>query len=342
MKRVTKKFITRQRREKKRIGKMLRKKHKRIRRTKIRRHSPAVRIQAEVLTAPEVFDIHHEKYRSDLLNFIKLMRFRFKDTHFRKIIIDFRFTKKFIATGTLLFYAELRRLIEVADLRQITLRCRAPFNDLPSQVLQQIGVYKLFGYHYRGKLKHKDVVHWKVAGGNKIDATPYAHTIEKYEGSLAEPLINGVFKGLAEAMANVMEHAYPKDTESKVWWVFSQVKDGKLSVVMCDLGVGIPQTLPLSLPSLFERVKAAFGLFPPDSSCIKEAVESIESSTGKLERGRGLKNIVAAGDHGKVFIYSNRGCYVSICGKIQICDYKDSISGTLVCWILPLAKESDQ
>jgi hypothetical protein len=110
---------------------------------------------------------------------------------------------------------------------------------------------------------------------------------------------------------------------------------------MCDIGVGIPKTLPMTSPSLFERIKTVFGVSPPDSRCIEEAVKESKSRTGRQERGKGLGNIVAsAGDRGSILIYSNRGCYLAKSGMIETADYRGSISGTLVCWQLPLVEES--
>jgi hypothetical protein len=341
MKRVTQKIITRHRRRKKRVERKRRNERKNKRQKlhgrKFHSLSPGNEI---TLKAPEEFDVYDKKSRSRLLKFIESIQRHFRNNDVKKITVNFKGTKRLAAAGTMLFYARLRRLLDT-DKRNIVLRCSAPRNDLASQVLEQIGVYKLFRHSCRGSLQHADVIHWRVASGNKIDATQYAHTIEEYEGTLAGPLIEGVFKGLAEAMANVIEHAYPNDMESKGWWVFSQAKDGELSVIMCDLGVGIPQTLPLTRPSLFDRIKSMIGKSPSDSRCIEEAVKDSESRTGKQERGKGLGDIVvAAGECGGVLIYSNRGCYVSRRGKIETHDYRNSLSGTLVCWVLPITKES--
>lgn len=318
---------------------------RRIRLKKRREQKRIHTLNEIVMTAPETFDIHMEEHRHSLLEFIKNLQKQLEKPSARKIVLDFRQTKKFVVTGTLLFFARLSHLMGIRN-RQITLKCKPPRNSKANQVLEQIGVYKLCGYHFTGKLKDSDVVHWQVARGTVVDAKYYAHTIEKHEGSLAEPLVRGVFRGMAEAMTNVMHHAYMDTGDGKSppknlgWWVFSQDKDGYLSVAMCDLGIGIPKTLPRKFRALFNNLLERFGA-PTDAQCIVASVEESKSRTRQRERGKGLGDIIAAaGGDGTVMIHSNKGCYVSERGRVSHYNYKNDLEGTLVFWSLPLAKEN--
>lgn len=296
------------------------------------------------LVAPSVFDIEDDKNRRSLIQFLEALRAEFKPRAAKRLLIDFEGTQRFVAAGTLLFYAELCRLVEYSPSTQV--RCNEPRNERARQVLQQIGVYGICQHPYHGRTTHRDVVHWRVARGHMADASRYADTIEVHEGRLAEPLVKGIYRGLAEAMTNVCHHAYigrrvdsldhdgPRD-----WWVFSQAKDGHLYVALCDLGVGIPVTLPKTNPSLFSRLKAITGIEPPDGECITAAIEDSRSRTGKPERGKGLGDIIRAvsGIHGgRAVVFSNRGWYTLNDGKEASGNYRDSILGTLISWSVPI------
>ena len=151
---------------------------------------------------------------------------------------------------------------------------------------------------------------------------------------------------LGEAMTNTVHHAYLDIRQDGLfyqpaggnWWMFSQARDGMLSVVFCDLGVGIPNTLPLKKKSLFNKI-VALGLSGSDAACIEQAVEDTRSRTNMSGRGHGLGNIVnvvCQHSKGNVTILSNRGCYSLRDGKPARYDFKESIMGTLISWRIPL------
>lgn len=304
---------------------------------------PALRIQA-----PHIFDAFNHECRSDLATFLTALREHFRTTPDRTLLIDFHKTERLYATGTLLFYAELTRLIEYRH-HSVKVRCTSPVNDRASQVLEQIGIYKLCSHRSHGNPTRDDVVHWRVARGHLVDNTICAPAIEAFEGELAAPLVDGLLGGLAEAMANAVHHAYDGTrndgldyTEIRDWWMFSQKKDGYLSVVFCDLGVGIPETLPMKRPWLIKQIEK-IGLPVNDANCIKEAINDGRSQTGLPGRGRGLGNIIDVVEkvHGGIAIVSsNKGYYLSKDGKASLANYRDNLMGTLIYWHVPLQETS--
>lgn len=179
-----------------------------------------------------------------------------------------------------------------------------------------------------------------------VDANQYAEAIEVHEGRLAEPLVKGIYRGLAEAMTNACQHAYSglrddglNHDRPRDWWVFSQAKDGHLYVALCDLGVGIPGTLPITNPGLYGWLKAKLGIEPLDGECIAAAIEDSRSSTGKRERGKGLGDIIRAvtgAPGGRAVVFSNRGCYTLKNGEEASGNFRDSILGTLISWSVPI------
>lgn len=302
------------------------------------------------IVAPVAFDVEDSRVRADVLRFLAELRNGFSSTNEVALVIDFRHTERFVSGGTLLFYAELCRLVDFSEAR-VRVRCAAPKSRLACQVLQQIGVYEICKHPYRVRTTHPDVIHWRVARGHQSDAHQYAGTIEPYDGLLAEPLANGVYRGLAEAMANAVEHAYInirgdglEYSGTSDWWVFSQVNKGHLSVALCDLGIGIPNTLPITQPGFWERLKAMCGLNAKDSEYISAAIEESRSRTELRERGKGLGNIIDAVDGalgGIAMVFSNRGCCTFENGGQRSRDYSDSILGTLIVWRVPLTKAID-
>jgi hypothetical protein len=210
-------------------------------------------------------------------------------------------------------------------------------------------MYKLCSHRSDVTPTRHDVVHWRVARGHLVDNTICAPAIETFEGQLATPLVDGLLGGLAEAMANAVHHAY--DTvrddglnyaEIRDWWMFSQKKDGYLSVVFCDLGVGIPATLPIKRPWLIQKMEK-FGLPVNDANCIKEAISEGRSKTGSPGRGYGLGNIIDVVEKvpgGIAIVSSNRGRYDFRDGKASSANLRESIMGTLIFWRVSLEEAS--
>ena len=310
------------------------------------RRKPRNKLPALRIYAPRTFNIEQKEVRSPLMAFLAELRSHFENPPGRTLLIDFSKTHSFVATGTLLFYAELTRLIEYSG-GQVRLRCTRPANEKASQVLELIGVYRLCEHPSHGKPNLDDVVHWRVARGHDVNNTLCAPAIEAFEGQLAEPLVDGILGGLSEAMTNAVHHAYidcridgldytqPRND----WWMFSQARDGYLSVVFCDLGVGIPATLPVKQPLMF-RTLERLGLHTSDAACIQEAIKDSRSRTGRSGRGHGLGNIIEVVEkipRGVAFVFSNRGCYILRSGVTSSFNFKESILGTLIFWRVPLA-----
>ncbi|HEY8748623.1 MAG TPA: hypothetical protein VIM11_11660 [Tepidisphaeraceae bacterium] len=151
-----------------------------------------------------------------------------------------------------------------------------------------------------------------------------------------------LFDGLSEAITNVGQHAYPLNDPSsnkKEWWLSASYDKGSrnLYVVFYDQGIGIPSTLPRS--TIFESMKEFFGSWS-DSQKIQAAMGYGRSSTFRLERGKGLPNLVeffSAHEDGQLSIYSHYGLFqmTNTPNKPRatiLRDHKTSIGGTLIEW----------
>lgn len=114
--------------------------------------------------APKVISIDPPHYRSELLELLRKLRLHFRDDASRGVLIDFRQTSHLVADGTLLLYAELNRLMAYTN-SAMKLRCTEPLNDRASQVLKQVGIYRLCSNRSPVRPSREDVVHWQVVQG---------------------------------------------------------------------------------------------------------------------------------------------------------------------------------
>lgn len=323
------------------------------RRRKLRKREQLRRVarkRPNTLAAPVMFDIEGPRPRAKLAVFLRELRRHIGNRNGQDVTIDFSDTQKMWASGTLLFKAELCRLRRIMN-QKLRIRCIPPRNQKIAQVLKQTGIFKLLNHRSRVIPTYPDVVHWRYANGNEVDGAKYDEVLGQYDGTIPETVASGLYLGLTEAMTNCHHHAYidqRKDelnqlNEPKDWWMFSQERDGRLSVVFCDLGVGIPETLPIKQPGLWKRL-GAFGA-PTDADAIDEAIKQSKTRTQKRYRGKGLKQLVDVIEKtpGAILtLHSNRGRYTYRDGSSKKENYNDSILGTLIAWSVPVGTKDSK
>ncbi|WP_156373055.1 hypothetical protein [Deinococcus sp. Leaf326] len=314
------------------------------------------------IRAPKVFGLSVESERSNVLNFLKNLR----DTvgiQKKHVLIDFSETETLIADAMLLAYAEITRLVARFS-REVKIRCILPKKSFSTrtkpfiekrekvaQVLKQIGLLDLLGNQAKVEPTYEDVVHWKAVHGYKVQGDITEPILQVVDDVLGEMVSRKLYTGVSEAMTNTTHHAYLEDRHDGLnlkdkagWWMFLQVKDNMLSILMCDLGIGIPRSLPKTnrdwLHKLFSEKYPA-----PDSLSIKYATEYGRTSTNLSNRGKGLKkmlSIVESLEASSLRIHSNKGVFTA--GKITHIvsrDYQDSIMGTLISWNIPISENAE-
>lgn len=332
----------------KRQCRLTRKYLRRLRKKNIgRRKSLKPRENFSILKAPVKFTISSEEDRRKLLRFLDRLR---ETVVLRRhaVQIDFTATQKMITDGTLLFYAEISRIKRLGG--GIKIRCIPPRDPKVAQVLKQVGIFDLIGYRRKVETTYDDVIHWRSANGHEVIGEKFDDVLGHYDGQITEALSQKLYLGFTEAMTNCHHHAYigvrPDGLnvahEPKEWWMFSQERDGWLTVVFCDLGIGIPGTLPIKKPSLWKRILTFGGQL--DAHAIQEALIESRTRTGLHHRGKGLKqlvDVVARVGRGEVNIFSNKGCFTLKSGSESIFQFKDDIHGTLINWRVPLKELTD-
>ena len=256
--------------------------------------------------------------------------------------LDFRLTRKIVADGMLLIYAELRNINNFNE--NISFKCCNITSNRIKQVLKQIGFINLCNQNCSVDTTRNDVITWRVCSGNSLIYDKFDTVVEPEKEFKQLPPESDLYGGCVEATKNVNRHAYidnfreiPICTEKETWWCFSQVKDEKLNIVVCDLGVSIPYTLPHHKPKLYRFLR----LFrkTSDADLIEGAINSPTSRSGESFRGNGLPKIaeIAKVNGGSLTIHSRRGVvHYRGTEPAKKTNFKTPLNGTIIAWSLPL------
>lgn len=312
----------------------------------------------ELLVAPSHFVLFSKKtnqHGDQVANYFEfLAKLRLVDSG--PIKIDMSAVRHMVVDAALLFKAELSRLLEVKCVGVETI---PPNSERIQQVLKQTGIHKLLNIPIELSPNREDVVHWHIAEGpsSYVDPStlaPIMSDIEAVTGMASHP----VYQGIIESMGNCVEHAYKTHPDvrrampsSTGWWVFQQVKENKLSVFVCDLGIGVNRALPLTLANeqgllkkLLHLARRAKG---EDCRSLLAAMEYGRTGTEEHYRGKGMRNAHAVVNDlgvGDFYAISNQGCYIyrkpadSTKGTYRTIKMRYSINGTILGWVLPLER----
>lgn len=275
------------------------------------------------------------------------------------VALNFGDTKKLYPDGTLLFLAELSRILQR---RPESVRCiRIPSDPVVRQVFSHLGIFGLLQCPRSFASDRADVVHWQCFSGVQADFTLGAgEAIEKLP-RLNRNHVKVLYRSASEALTNVTQHAYSEPRmdgtgipDDRGWWMFVREEPETLTVIFCDLGLGVPHTVPNSgkhaswLETGMANVKRAIGHHTHrDAELISATVEEKRSRFRKDNRGNGFANMVEtinAVEGGILRIYSNRGFYAyqKHEGETEqiVQNFSNSIYGTVVGWQITLPKEA--
>lgn len=328
-----------ERRLQKEAAKAAQKKRRRLRATRARKYAA----RTFRVYAPMEFNLEREDSRSEVIRFLD--RTEYLLSQGARVQIRFDRTKKLIPTGTLLFVAMVDTLL---DRYPAFISCNYPGDEVVEQLFQHIGLLEKLGNTPRKAVTADNVRFWKYIRGTSVELTEFKALFETFAGGLKGDVQAGLFEGMSEAVTNVIQHAYPPDADGSPapesrWWMFAQNKEGKLNVAICDLGIGIPESLRRK-PELRDVLPRMIWKFRRrlHNGLIEIAVESHRSRTRLIHRGKGLPDMLSfarGGDVGGFLIHSQRGsfAYNAIAKTEGGRDFPATIKGTLIHWELPLA-----
>lgn len=271
----------------------------------------------------------------------------------RRIHLDFTSTTFISAAAMLSLLAEVDVITKKSPHKARAISFNHPREPKMESILKQVGFYDLLKKDKRDTPEYDDVTFWKYTSGVCSEPILAKSMIEEIKNELERKASRKLYRGFVEAMSNSVEHAYKYDCEhceqdhTAKWWTFAGIRGSELVVVICDKGVGIPKTLPITqgasaLSSLF-RTLGFDPLKVKDSTFIKAASSLTRTSTGKSNRGKGLTDIKSVIDSigaGVLSIFSNHGRYIYKGDKGAVKevmhDHKHSVSGTIIEWTIPL------
>lgn len=300
--------------------------------------------------SPPVLNVLDPDHVRDTITFLRKLR---RVTSQPGVVLGLDFTRLegIYPGGAVLLRAEIERALALRRNRA-TPAVRRPTSDVKDQVLQQIGIYEMLGVPCESHPTDETVVHWMHATGVLSEGIKGGSILENYEGRLPTSITKGLYAGIVEAMTNTVHHAYHgasgerlRHKIGKRWWMLSQEKDGILSVAFCDLGIGIPESLPRSQTFSSATVGALWkmlGLDRSDQSAIRVALKLGQTRTGEKGRGKGLGEIVEVvrlSDEGTVTIVSNRGMFTTTKETEYGSNRAQSIRGTLILWRVPTGEQ---
>ncbi len=294
------------------------------------------------ISAPKEFGLIKQETRDILLSFLSSIKSHLEKGD--KVNISFNDTQFLLPCGTLWATAKIEYL---NNKHPNKLSCTYPKNEVVHQLFQHIGLLEKLGKSTRKmEINAENVKHWHYVSGKSTDDVSKFKTL-LHSFSLAEDTRTGLFESMSEAVTNTIHWAY-KDDQPKEWRMFAQYTNGKLTVAICDLGMGIPCSLKEKpelkeyLSSLIHKAKNK-----RDTSLIEVAVESNRSKTRLPHRGKGLKDmleLVKNGTVGGFSIYSNKGAfdYNAANRKEFGKDFKSAINGTIIQWQLSVESNHEQ
>lgn len=307
------------------------------------------RIGYEEITLPELIDLDENFNKTvDVIRTIRRLSLNEK----KPVYLVFDEVKQIKPAALLLLLAEMHRCRLVRGTQKVT--GNYPANPKVERMLHATGFFQILGVKSRVTRKPRS---YPTEYVNFVSQTHEVKgTVRQFREDLLGTAITmsakvkgRFYRALTEAMLNVSHHAYPQGAPSRRfepdrWWLAGHVnkKSKQLIIMFCDLGVGIPSTLPKMYP--MELIRGALSLLPGippnDAQMIKAGMVIGRTRTSEQNRGRGLNDLRSfvdqAGD-GELNIYSRRGHY---CYRPKdddsVKNYNSAIGGTLITWTVPL------
>lgn len=322
------------------------------------------------IEAPAKLDIYSSKNHTAFVTFIE--QFRRAALNKRRVFISFKSTYRITAAAGLLLVAETDRIIKAHP--NLTIKCSFPplrsegryrnAQNMVESALKQIGFFKLINQHSTKLTNQATVKRWRQLSGITTDGSLAASLLDTLEGVVSKSVQRKMYRGAIEAIANCVEHAYPQlrndglKIKDDRWWMLVGIDDEHISVIVCDLGVGIPETLPKKHPqSLLTSIASTFGIIDQsDGELIRASTYIKRTRTALSHRGKGgqdFRSIVDVFPSAQLSIRSNQGAFTLTgerCKRARkdrsrrfvdgtnhresVSNFRDSIRGTLIEWVL--------
>lgn len=312
-----------------------------------------IRFKRKSISAPQYIDFYnHHNYLKTVAFFRKLK----KEVEKNKISINFDETTIITASAMICFLSEIDILLKMSPFKSKAITFKHPKHEKIESILKQVGFYELVDKKHRVTKEFDDVSYWNYASGAKSEPQRTQAAMAEIESKIGRTAKRKLYKGFSEAMANSVEHAYDDVDKSNgalqtKWWAFAGVHKDSLIVVICDKGIGIPNSLPIKWGR--ELINKTLDLLSiktyNDSTLIKAATQMGKTRTNQNNRGKGLSDVLSIIKQfkvGNLSIFSNKG-YYRYYGENgttidKLTEHGLSMCGTIVEWSIPLDIESKE
>lgn len=318
------------------------------------------------IQAPTKLDIYKTENYETFVGFIH--RLRLAAQHNDRLLICFRDTYRITAGAGLRLVAEVDHLLKINP--SLKINCSIPkrqsnhkyknSDKVLESSLQQIGFFKAIGQYERAVTRYSNVTMWKQLSGDTADGSLAASLLDQLPEQITQKAKSHFYRGAIEAIANCVDHAYPDSESDRRWWMLAGTKEDRLTIIVCDLGVGIPATLPLKHPEkLLTLISRTFNILgQTDADLIRTSTFIKRTRTLMTHRGKGgadIRSIVEHYPEALLSIRSNRGAYVVAGSEFKrrivdkkityiegtndrewISNHSLSIYGTLIEWTISL------
>lgn len=304
---------------------------------------------SQTVYLPKVISVSDMKQRKIFLDKLAQIKLFASQQHVNRLVLDLKNIQELHPCGTLLFIAELDCLLN-DPLIANKIQGRYPSNQRVEELFQHVGVIEKLKLVERIKeIKDNNVKPWMYGTSKTSNGEDIANALPRLvDENMNRELSLCVTTGIAEAIANAEEHAYPQEpnctSKLKNWWFFVKIEDDELSVVICDLGTGIPKTLPITWREEFIAATQNIVNRVKDGKCIELALKIGKTRSKQDHRGKGLADIlkiVEEHEVGMLTIFSNRGVYSRSATLSKpskpVRSTKESIRGTIVQWRVPVS-----
>jgi anti-sigma regulatory factor (Ser/Thr protein kinase) len=300
--------------------------------------------------APEAIDFYDRTDYEHTLQFVQSM----EDVYLTKkyfILINFSETKKITAAAMLHLIATIESLCTNKEELQKRISFTHPKNAKVASTLKHVGFYDLLHKKPDQTEVFDDVDFWQYEKGSHVDQRYVAESIQRAK-KMYHLDVTKLYAACSEALYNVIEHAYSDASQSKNWWMFFGKKDHVFIVIVCNKGIGIPESIKNHLKkddfNYVERFKDLLGHKQDDATYIRKAISYATTCTEQKNRGKGLHDVtnIVKTKKNTVCIFSNKGRVKYSSSKqsnkkIKEDNNKHSIKGTIIQWNFTLEEKKE-
>lgn len=325
-----------------------------------------------IVDAPSKLDLYSPKNHAAYVSFLKDLRSSVSTND--RTTINMQRCNRITAAAGLLLVAETDRLRKAYP--EKTIKCINPGSqkngpgkstqNLVESALNQIGFYRIIEQQNNKKALAGSVKKWRQLSGDSADGTLASSLLQTLKKEVPPEVLKKLYRGAIEAIANCVEHAYPSTRKDGLnitdprWWMLVGIDESDLTIIVCDLGVGIPRTLPVKHEESFlNRIKSALGVTGnSDSEMIRISTHIKETRTKLSNRGKGgkdFRSMPANFPSSYLAIRSNKGSFFitgreraplkKVSSRVYVpgthnsesmIEHSNSICGTLIEWAIPI------